>query len=130
MIVMKYDTANSANARQRLTVGNEDVIGPPVVWRGRLQERREVSVGPLPRPLVRISHTVKRSGATRLIGRVEILEANVGGEAVEPDPRGRRWRVAGKLAPAAQQCLTDGAMGSVRASEHQLTKALKPRAVA
>src|ERR1700733_3445201 len=32
MTVMKYDTASSANARQRLTFPDEDVIGPPEVW--------------------------------------------------------------------------------------------------
>ena len=35
MIVMKYATASSANARQRLIFGDWDVIGPPVVWQGR-----------------------------------------------------------------------------------------------
>ncbi len=33
MIVMKYETANNANARQRLIFGDVDVIGPPgEVW--------------------------------------------------------------------------------------------------
>jgi hypothetical protein len=29
---MKYVTASNANARQRLILGDVDVIGPPVVW--------------------------------------------------------------------------------------------------
>jgi hypothetical protein len=32
MIVMKNDTASSANARQRFTCGDADVMGPPGVW--------------------------------------------------------------------------------------------------
>src|SRR6516164_2614391 len=34
MIVMKYATANSANARQRLILLVVDIIGPPVIWQG------------------------------------------------------------------------------------------------
>jgi len=39
-------------------------------------------------PLVPMSHTVKPLPAARLIGPVEILEADVGRQPVEPDPCG------------------------------------------
>jgi hypothetical protein len=73
--------------------------------------------------------TVQRLPALRLIGRVEIFEADVGGEPVEPDPRGRRGRDAIQVAPATQKTLAHGFVGMMRASEHQLAIALKPGAM-